>query len=206
MGTRTPLGLYCARASWHLMGYSARERRTEPRPHVEDEQRGWGSIALFHLCGRGRRPGALATKACGVRGARCGDRRESRAIPARGSAAAQPMRARPRPPSWRGCARSTRHHSRFDENIDRRFLETILIGRMTVQPRRPVSQMGEAAYTRMLREAGSAAHTTPPALWAFAHEQFDATVRKLRGPRASDRSHQDLAPDRGAMRSRARPP
>jgi hypothetical protein len=64
----------------------------------------------------------------------------------------------------------------FDENIDRRFLETILVGRLVSTP---VGQpMGEAAYTRMLREQDLLPYDAA-ALWAFAHEQFDATVRQL---------------------------
>ena len=64
----------------------------------------------------------------------------------------------------------------FDEQIDRRFAETILIGRMVAtvngQP------MGEEAYTRMLREQ----HLLPydaAGLWTYAQQQFDGTVREL---------------------------
>ena len=64
----------------------------------------------------------------------------------------------------------------FDEQIDRRFAETILVGRLVSAPAgRP---MGEAAYTRMLREQ----HLLPydaAGLWAYAHGEFDATVRQL---------------------------
>jgi uncharacterized protein (DUF885 family) len=67
-------------------------------------------------------------------------------------------------------------HLSFDENIDRRFLETILIGRLVSTP--AGQPMGEAAYTRMLREQDLLPYDAA-ALWAFAHEQFDATVRQL---------------------------
>jgi uncharacterized protein (DUF885 family) len=67
-------------------------------------------------------------------------------------------------------------HLSFDENIDRRFLETILIGRLVATP--AGQPMGEAAYSRMLREQDLLPYDAA-ALWAFAHEQFDATVRQL---------------------------
>lgn len=64
----------------------------------------------------------------------------------------------------------------FDEQIDRRFAETILIGRLVAAP--AGKPMGEAAYSRMLREQ----HLLPydaPGLWKYAQSQFDATVREL---------------------------
>jgi hypothetical protein len=64
----------------------------------------------------------------------------------------------------------------FDEQIDRRFAETILIGRLVNAP--AGQPMGEAAYTRMLREQ----HLLPydaSGLWEFARTQFDATVGEL---------------------------
>ena len=64
----------------------------------------------------------------------------------------------------------------FDEQIDRRFAETILIGRMVAAP--AGKPMGEAAYSRMLREQ----HLLPddaPGLWKSAQPQFNATVREL---------------------------
>jgi uncharacterized protein (DUF885 family) len=67
-------------------------------------------------------------------------------------------------------------HLSFDENIDRRFLDTILIGRLVSTP--AGQPMGETAYTRMLREQDLLPYDAA-ALWAFAHEQFDATVRQL---------------------------
>jgi uncharacterized protein (DUF885 family) len=64
----------------------------------------------------------------------------------------------------------------FDENIDRRFLETILIGRIVSAP--SGQPMGEAAYTRMLREQDLLPYDAQ-SLWTFAHSEFDATVRQL---------------------------
>ena len=64
----------------------------------------------------------------------------------------------------------------FDEQIDRRFAETILVGRMVGAP--AGQPMGEAAYSRMLREQ----HLLPydaAGLWTYARAQFDATVREL---------------------------
>ena len=74
----------------------------------------------------------------------------------------------------------------FDEQIDRRFAETILIGRLVSAP--AGQPMGEAAYTRMLREQ----HLLPydaAELWTFARAQFDGTVRELEAlARTIDRS------------------
>ncbi|MEO6223058.1 MAG: DUF885 domain-containing protein [Vicinamibacterales bacterium] len=64
----------------------------------------------------------------------------------------------------------------FEEQIDRRFAETILVGWMVSAP--DGKPMGEAAYSRMLREQ----HLLPydaAGLWAYARTQFDATVREL---------------------------
>jgi uncharacterized protein (DUF885 family) len=64
----------------------------------------------------------------------------------------------------------------FDEQIDRRFAETILVGRVVSAP--AGQPMGEAAYTRMLREQ----HLLPydaAGLWIYSTAQFDATVREL---------------------------
>jgi uncharacterized protein (DUF885 family) len=64
----------------------------------------------------------------------------------------------------------------FDERIDRRFAETIVIGRLVNAP--SGQMMGEAAYTRMLREQ----HLLPydaAGLWSYARAEFDATVRQL---------------------------
>ena len=52
----------------------------------------------------------------------------------------------------------------FDENIDRRFLETILIGRLVSAP--AGQPMGDAAYTRMLREQDLLPYDAA-SLWAF---------------------------------------
>lgn len=64
----------------------------------------------------------------------------------------------------------------FDEAIDRRFLETILVGRSLAAP--AGQPMGEAAYTRMLKEQDLLPYDAA-SLWAFAHAEFDATVRQL---------------------------
>ena len=64
----------------------------------------------------------------------------------------------------------------FDEQIDRRFAETILIGRIVSAP--SGQPMGEAAYSRMLKEQ----HLLPydaAGLWSYAKGQFDSTVREL---------------------------
>ena len=64
----------------------------------------------------------------------------------------------------------------FDEQIDRRFAETILVGRMVNAPKG--QPMGEAAYSRMLKEQ----HLLPydaAGLWTYAQSQFDATVKEL---------------------------
>lgn len=64
----------------------------------------------------------------------------------------------------------------FDEQIDRRFAETILIGRLVAAP--AGKPMGEAVYSRMLREQ----HLLPydaAGLWTYAQSQFGATVREL---------------------------
>jgi len=63
-----------------------------------------------------------------------------------------------------------------DEAIDRRFLETILVGRSLAAP--AGQPMGEAAYTRMLKEQDLLPYDAA-SLWAFAHSEFDATVRQL---------------------------
>ncbi len=64
----------------------------------------------------------------------------------------------------------------FDEDIDRRFAETILIGRMVAAPEG--QPLGEAAYTRMLREQYLLPYDAA-GLWTYAQGQFDATVREL---------------------------
>jgi hypothetical protein len=64
----------------------------------------------------------------------------------------------------------------FDEQIDRRFAETILIGRTIA---RPAGQLlGEKAYTRVLREQYLLPYDAA-GLWTYAQAQFDATVREL---------------------------
>lgn len=64
----------------------------------------------------------------------------------------------------------------FDEQIDRRFAETILIGRTVA--RSDGQLLGEAAYTRVLREQYLLPYDAA-GLWKYAHDQFDATVREL---------------------------
>lgn len=65
----------------------------------------------------------------------------------------------------------------FDEDIDRRFAETILIGRM-VNTRGSEGPLGAEAYTRILREQYLLPYDAD-GLWAYAHEQFEGTVRQL---------------------------
>ena len=64
----------------------------------------------------------------------------------------------------------------FDEQIDRRFAETILIGRQVTTTDGKL--MGEAAYTRMLREQYLLPYDAD-GLWQYAQAQFDVTVREL---------------------------
>lgn len=64
----------------------------------------------------------------------------------------------------------------FDEQIDRRFAETILIGRAVA--RTDGRMLGEAAYTRMLREQYLLPYDAA-GLWTYAQQQFDGTVREL---------------------------
>ena len=64
----------------------------------------------------------------------------------------------------------------FDEQIDRRFAETILIGRTVA--RSDGQLLGEAAYTRVLREQYLLPYDAA-GLWKYAHDQFDGTVREL---------------------------
>ncbi len=64
----------------------------------------------------------------------------------------------------------------FDEQIDRRFAETILVGRSVARP--DGKPLGEAAYTRMLREQYLLPYDAA-GLWDFAQAQFASTVREL---------------------------
>jgi len=69
----------------------------------------------------------------------------------------------------------------FDERIDRRFAETILIGRQVAAPRtgrEAPPPMGEAAYTRMLREQYLLPYDAA-GLWTYAWQEFDRTVGDL---------------------------
>src|SRR5262245_22838880 len=61
--------------------------------------------------------------------------------------------------------------------IDRRFAETILAGRQLAAEQRD-GPMGEAAYTRMLREQYLLPYDAP-GLWTYAWKEFDATVAQL---------------------------
>jgi len=70
----------------------------------------------------------------------------------------------------------------FDERIDARFAETIVIGRqVTTRPAGAggtAAPMGEAAYTKMLREQ----HLLPydaASLWSHAWQEFNRTVSEL---------------------------
>ncbi|MDQ3171553.1 MAG: DUF885 domain-containing protein [Acidobacteriota bacterium] len=64
----------------------------------------------------------------------------------------------------------------FDEDIDRRFAETILVGRSVSRP--DGKPLGEAAYTRVLREQYLLPYDAA-GLWEYAQAQFDGTVREL---------------------------
>jgi uncharacterized protein (DUF885 family) len=61
--------------------------------------------------------------------------------------------------------------------IDRRFAETILVGRQISAERRD-GVMGEAAYTRMLREQYLLPYDAA-GLWSYAWKEFDATIGQL---------------------------
>src|SRR4029077_2702289 len=61
--------------------------------------------------------------------------------------------------------------------IDRRFAESILVGRQLAAERRD-GPMGEAAYTRMLREQYLLPYDAA-GLWTYAQSEFDRTVAQL---------------------------
>jgi uncharacterized protein (DUF885 family) len=61
--------------------------------------------------------------------------------------------------------------------IDRRFAETILVGRQIAAERRG-GPMGDAAYTRILREQYLLPYDAA-GLWAYAWKEFDATAAQL---------------------------
>ena len=61
--------------------------------------------------------------------------------------------------------------------IDRRFAETILVGRQ-IAAGRGSGPMGEAAYTRMLHEQYLLPYDAAQ-LWAYASDEFDRTVTQL---------------------------
>jgi uncharacterized protein (DUF885 family) len=95
--------------------------------------------------------------------------------PARGATGASA--ARPDPSALLAKLRAIDPASlSFDEQIDRRFAETILVGRTVAAP--AGQMMGEAAYTRMLKEQ----HLLPydaAGLWNYAWSQFNTTVAEL---------------------------
>ncbi|MEI6244653.1 MAG: DUF885 domain-containing protein [Acidobacteriota bacterium] len=64
----------------------------------------------------------------------------------------------------------------FDEQIDRRFAETILVGRTVSAP--AGQPMGEAAYTRMLKEQDLLPYDAA-GLWDYAWKEFNSTVKEL---------------------------
>ncbi len=64
----------------------------------------------------------------------------------------------------------------FDDQIDRRFAETILVGRTVRAP--AGEMMGEAAYTRMLREQNLLPYDAA-GLWDYAWQAFRGTVSEL---------------------------
>src|SRR3954463_7956364 len=64
-----------------------------------------------------------------------------------------------------------------DAQIDRSFAETLLVGRQLAAERRD-GPMGEAAYTRMLREQYLLPYDAA-ALWTYAQKEFDGTVAQL---------------------------
>ena len=61
--------------------------------------------------------------------------------------------------------------------IDRRFAESILVGRQLTAERRD-GPMGEAAYTRMLREQYLLPYDAA-SLWSYSQSEFDRTVAQL---------------------------
>jgi len=64
----------------------------------------------------------------------------------------------------------------FDEQIDRRFADTILVGRTVSAP--AGQMMGEAAYTRMLKEQNLLPYDAA-GLWDYAWKEFNSTITEL---------------------------
>lgn len=64
----------------------------------------------------------------------------------------------------------------FDDQIDRRFAETILVGRTLAVPAGQL--MGDAAYSRMLKEQALLPYDAS-GLWDYAWKAFNATVAEL---------------------------
>jgi len=95
--------------------------------------------------------------------------------PARG-AAGTPA-ARPDPAALLQTLRTIDPNSlSFDDQIDRRFAETILVGRTVSAP--AGRMMGEAAYTRMLKEQDLLPYDAA-GLWDYAWKEFNATIGEL---------------------------
>jgi len=71
-------------------------------------------------------------------------------------------------------------HLSFDENIDRRFAETILVGRKLSRARTNgvPAPMGAADYTTLLRQQYLLPYDAD-GLWAYAWQQFNTTVVNL---------------------------
>jgi len=71
-------------------------------------------------------------------------------------------------------------HLSFDENIDRRFAETILVGRKLSRGRTNgvPAPMGAADYTTLLRQQYLLPYDAD-GLWAYAWQQFNTTVANL---------------------------
>lgn len=95
--------------------------------------------------------------------------------PARGAAGASPTRPDPAALLTRLRAIDPKSLT-FDEQIDRRFAETILVGRTVSAPAGQL--MGEAAYTRMLQEQALLPYDAA-GLWTYAWKEFDGTVKAL---------------------------
>ena len=94
--------------------------------------------------------------------------------PARGPASAA---ARPDPSALLATLRGIDPRAlSFDDQIDRRFAETILVGRTVTAPSGRI--MGEAAYTRMLREQDLLPYDAA-GLWDYAWQAFRGTAAEL---------------------------
>jgi uncharacterized protein (DUF885 family) len=95
--------------------------------------------------------------------------------PARGATGA--ASARPDPAALLARVRAIDPRTlAFEDQIDRRFAETILVGR-AVSPTAG-QMMGEAAYTRMLKEQDLLPYDAA-GLWEYGWKEFDSTVVEL---------------------------